>query len=57
MNAYIFVVTIIVGISILIGCFVTVKYSIEMVYDVNRSLGFIYTIIDRLAIIIIFDLV
>lgn len=57
MNAYIFVVTIIVGISILIGCFVTVKYSIEMVYDINRSLGFIYTIIDRLAIIIIFDIV
>lgn len=49
-------VTIIVKRSILIGCFVTVKYHIEIADDLNHVLGLIYPVIDRVRTVIVFDL-
>lgn len=40
----------------LVGCSLTVKYQIEMATDISEMLGAVYSILDTLSMIIIFNL-
>ncbi len=47
---------VIVELSMLVGCSLTVKYQIEMTTDISEMLGAVYFILDTLGMIIIFNL-
>lgn len=47
---------VIVELSMLVGCSLTVKYHIEMTTDISEMLGAVYFILDTLGMIIIFNL-
>ena len=47
---------VIVELSMLVGCSLTVKYQIEMATDISEMLGAVYSILDTLGMIIIFNL-
>lgn len=47
---------VIVELSMLVGCSLTVKYQIEMATDISEVLGSVYSILDTLSMIIIFNL-
>lgn len=50
------IVVVFVELFIIAGCFVTVKYQIEMTTDISVMLGAVYSMLDTLVMIIIFDL-
>lgn len=50
------IMVIIVELSMLVGCSLTVKYQIEMTTDISEMLGAVYFILDTLGMIIIFNL-
>lgn len=47
---------VIVELFILVGCSLTVKYQIEIAIDISEMLGAVYSILDTLGMIIIFNL-
>lgn len=50
------IMVVIVELSMLVGCSLTVKYQIEMATDISEVLGSVYSILDTLSMIIIFNL-
>lgn len=50
------IMVVIVELSMLVGCSLTVKYQIEMTTDISEILGAVYSILDTLGMIIIFNL-
>lgn len=50
------IMVVIVELSMLVGCSLTVKYQIEMTTDISEMLGAVYFILDTLGMIIIFNL-
>lgn len=50
------IMVVIVELFILVGCSLTVKYQIEIAIDISEMLGAVYSILDTLGMIIIFNL-
>ena len=50
------IMVVIVELSMLVGCSLTVKYQIEMATDISEMLSAVYSILDMLGMIIIFNL-
>lgn len=50
------IMVVIIELSMLVGCSLTVKYQIEMTTDISEMLGAVYFILDTLGMIIIFNL-
>jgi len=52
-----FVAVVIIELFILAGCFTTVKYKIEMATNISHTLTSIYSMLNTLSLMIIFDLI
>ena len=50
------IMVVIVELFMLVGCSLTVKYQIEIAIDISEMLGAVYSILDTLGMIIIFNL-
>ncbi|RKS86884.1 hypothetical protein DES39_0088 [Orbus hercynius] len=50
------IMVVIVELLILVGCSLTVKYQVEMTTDTSEMLGAVYSMLDTLSLIIIFNL-
>lgn len=50
------IMVVIVELFMLVGCSLTVKYQIEMTIDISVMLGAVYSILDTLGMIVIFNL-
>ena len=50
------IMVVIVELFMLVGCSLTVKYQIEMTIDISVMLGAVYSILDMLGMIVIFNL-
>lgn len=50
------IMVVIVELFMLVGCSLTVKYQIEMATDISEMLSAVYSILDMLGMIIIFNL-
>ena len=52
-----FVAVVIIELFILTGCFTTVKYKIEIATNISHTLISIYSMLNTLSSMIIFDLI
>lgn len=50
------IMVVIVELYMITGCFLTIKYQIEMTTNISVILRQIYSIVSKLSLIIIFDL-
>lgn len=50
------IIVVIVELFIIAGCFTTIKYQIEMTTDISEILSQVYSMLNRLSLIIIFNL-
>lgn len=50
------IMVVIVELSMITGSFLAIKYQIEMSTNISETLGLVYSIVDTLSLIIIFDL-
>ena len=50
------IIVVVVELSMITGSFLTIKYEIEMSTNISEILSLVYSIVNTLSLIIIFDL-